>query len=172
VPLWKYTTRSIECTETTEYSLATLWLEESRVVMSRKPVILCADDALGVLEGRKMLLEADGYNVLTATNGSEALQVFLSHPVDLVLLDYHMPVMNGDVAAASMKAVKPDIPIAILSADEVATPSVVKIVDAFISKTESIAVFLEIVDRLLSQRFLLRSFEGVGSDDTATGVDL
>ena len=46
--------------------------------MTRKPVILCVDDTLSVLEGRKMLLEATGYRVLTATNGKEAVQVFVS----------------------------------------------------------------------------------------------
>ncbi len=60
-----------------------------------KPVILCVDDTPSVLEGEKMLLEENGYRVLTATNGKEAVQAFTSHSVDLVLLDYHMPEMNG-----------------------------------------------------------------------------
>jgi CheY-like chemotaxis protein len=45
------------------------------------------------------VLEDDGCKVLVATSGAEALQLFASHPVDLVLLDYHMPAMNGDVVA-------------------------------------------------------------------------
>jgi CheY-like chemotaxis protein len=63
--------------------------------MSWKPVILCVDDTLSVLEGQKMLLEEKGYRILTATTGKEAVQAFLSHSVDLELLDYHMPEMNG-----------------------------------------------------------------------------
>ena len=59
-----------------------------------KPVILCVDDTPSVLEGLKMLLEENGYRVLTATNGKEAVQAFTSHSVDLVLLDFHMPEMN------------------------------------------------------------------------------
>ncbi len=38
-----------------------------------KPVILCVDDTPSVLEGQKMLLEENGYRVLTATNGKEAV---------------------------------------------------------------------------------------------------
>jgi len=38
-----------------------------------------------------MLLEENGYRVLTAANDKEAAQGFTSHSVDLVLLDYHMP---------------------------------------------------------------------------------
>jgi len=44
-----------------------------------KPVILCVDDTPSMLEGEKMLLEENGYRVLTATNGKEAVQAFTSH---------------------------------------------------------------------------------------------
>ncbi len=83
--------------------------------MARKPVILsCADNASNKLEGRKILLEENGYQVLTAPNGKEAVQALVSNPVDLVLLDCHMPQKDGDVAAMQMKACKPDVPIALL----------------------------------------------------------
>jgi CheY-like chemotaxis protein len=67
--------------------------------MKRRPVILCVDDEWDWLEGHKMLLEERGYQVLVATNGVEALHFLTSHTVDVVLLDYHMPHMNGDVVA-------------------------------------------------------------------------
>lgn len=124
--------------------------------MTGKPLILCVDDASKVLEGRKTLLEENGFEVLSASNGREALQAFVSHPVDLVLLDYHMPEMNGDVAAVHMKACKPDVPVALLSADDWVPQSKLKTVDAFVSKSEPITTFLEIVDHLLSIRFLFR----------------
>ena len=124
--------------------------------MTGKPIILCADDTPSLLEGWKMLLEGNGYEVLTATNGKEALQVFVSRPVDLVLLDYNMPEMNGDVAACQMKACRPDVPVALLSSDDWVPPSKLKTVDAFVSKSEPIARFLEIVDHLLSLRLLFR----------------
>ena len=41
-----------------------------------KPVILCVDDTPSMLEGEKMLLEENGYRVLIATNGKEAVQTF------------------------------------------------------------------------------------------------
>jgi CheY-like chemotaxis protein len=106
-----------------------------------------------------MLLEAAGYRVLTATDGKEAVQVFLSNSVDLVVLDYHMPEMNGAVAAVRMKNAKPDIPIAILSADDCLPPSDLQAVDCFISKSEPIVTFLEKVDYLLSLRLLFQPLE-------------
>ena len=51
--------------------------------MTRKPVILCVDDASSVLEGPEMLLEENGYQVLIAANGKEAVQAFVSKTVDL-----------------------------------------------------------------------------------------
>jgi CheY-like chemotaxis protein len=110
-----------------------------------------------------MLLEERGYKVLVATGGDEALQLFASHPTDLVLLDYHMPRANGDVIAQRMKASQPDIPIAILSADDGLPESALESVDAFISKSESPASLLEIVEHLLDLRFLFAPFDGPGT---------
>ena len=122
--------------------------------MPRKPLVLCVDDERNGLEGRKILLEEARCRVLIATSGAEALQLFASHPVDLVLLDYHMPGMNGDVVAAHMKAGQPDVPIAMLSADEGLPESALKRVDAFVSKSESPANLVRIVEYLLDLRFL------------------
>ena len=126
--------------------------------MSWKPIILCVDDTPSVLEGEKMLLEENGYRVLTATNGEAAVQVFVSQSVDLVLLDYHMPEMNGGVAAARMKELKADIPVALLSGDGYLRPRDLEAVDCFMSKSQPISSLLEKVDYLLSLRFLFRSF--------------
>jgi CheY-like chemotaxis protein len=129
--------------------------------MPRKPVVLCVDDEWNGLEGRKMLLEGRGYKVLVATNGMEALQLFALHPVDLVLLDYHMPQMTGDVVAERMRASQPDIPLALLSADEALPESALKWVDAYVSKSESPANLLQIVDRLVDLRFLFAPLDGL-----------
>jgi CheY-like chemotaxis protein len=128
--------------------------EVGGVAVPRKSLILCVDDEWNGLEGRKMLLEEAGCKVLVATSGAEALQLFASHPVDLVLLDYHMPGMNGDVVAEHMKAGQSDVPIALLSADEGLPESARRCVDAFVSKSESPANLLQIVEHLLNLRFL------------------
>lgn len=132
--------------------------------MTRKPLILCVDDELNGLEGRKMLFEERGYNVLAATNGKDALRLVASLPVDLVLLDYHMPQTNGDVIAALMKASQPDIPIALLSSDEDLPESALESVDAFVSKSETPGSLLEIVEYLLDVRFLFAPLGGSGTE--------
>ncbi len=136
-----------------------------------KPVILCVDDTPSVLEGEKMLLEENGYRVLTATNVKEAVQAFTSHSVDLVLLDYHLPEMNGGMAAVRMKHSKPDVPVALLSSDECLPLCDLEAVDCFIPKSEPIVSLLEKVDYLLSLRFLFRPFDALKTPDAGDHVD-
>jgi CheY-like chemotaxis protein len=135
-----------------------------------KPVILCVDDTPGMLEGEKMLLEENGYRVLTATNGKEAVQAFASHSVDLVLLDYHMPEMNGAMAAVRMKDSKPDVPVALLSSDECLPLRELAAVDCFIPKSEPIVNLLEKVDHLLSLRPPFRSSQASMAHDTGDHI--
>ncbi len=129
--------------------------------MPRKSLILCVDDEWNGLEGRKTLFEEAGFEVLVATSGADALQLFASHPIDLVVLDYHMPGMNGDVVAAHMKAGQSDVPIALLSADDGLPESALKWVDAFVSKSESPANLLQIVEHLLDPRLLFAPLNGL-----------
>jgi CheY-like chemotaxis protein len=136
-----------------------------------KPVILCVDDTPSMLEGEKMLLEENGYRVLTATNGKEAVQAFTSHSVDLVLLDYYMPEMNGGMAALRMKDSKPDVPVALFSSDECLPLREFEAVDCFIPKSEPIVSLLEKVDYLLSLRFLFRPFDTLKANETGDHVD-
>src|SRR5260370_12297847 len=149
-----------------------LWPKISwSVAMSWKPLILCVDDTPSMLEGLKMLLEGNGYRVLTATNGKEAVQVFTSHSVDLVLLDYYMPEMNGGMTAVRMKDSKPDVPVALFSSDECLPVRELEGVDCFIPKSEPIVSLLEKVDYLLSLRFLFQPFDASKAQDTRDHVD-
>src|SRR5947209_2433079 len=119
--------------------------------MNHKPLILYADDNVKLLEGWKALLEAKGYEVLTAIDGTEAVGAFATNPVDLALLDYHMPHMNGDVAAAHMKTCKADVPVALMSADNLPVLANLKAVDAFVCKSEAIGKVLDVVDELFTE---------------------
>jgi DNA-binding response OmpR family regulator len=57
--------------------------------------ILVVDDQPEILENLALVLELEGYEVLTARDGVEALDVLESRPVDLILADIAMPRMNG-----------------------------------------------------------------------------
>ena len=72
--------------------------------MKRSPRILCVDDEDFNLDLLEALLRPHGYETLTALNGREALAVLAEKPVDLVLLDINMPVMNGHELCKKIKS--------------------------------------------------------------------
>ena len=72
--------------------------------MKRSPRILCVDDEDHNLDLLESLLRPHGYETLTALNGREALAVLAEKPVDLVLLDINMPVMNGHELCKKIKS--------------------------------------------------------------------
>ena len=121
--------------------------------MSRlKATILCIDDHWNGLIGRKMLLENNGYKVLEATGGDEGLKLFLSNPVDAVVLDYQMPGMNGDMVAAKMKRAKSHVPIMLLSAYGPLPKRKLKAVDTFLYKSQPPKILLSTLQHLLNHQ--------------------
>lgn len=120
----------------------------------QKAIILCIDDDGAGLEARKELLEISGYEVLTAQSGEQGLGLFVSRPIDAVVLDYKMPVMNGDRVARQMKRVKPDVPILMLSGYSELPLNELSCVDAFLSKDEPWSAVVSTLDRLLKLRLL------------------
>ena len=63
--------------------------------MNSDYTILVVDDSPVVLEAVRDALIRDGYDVLSAADGIEALDIVKQHHVDLILLDIDMPRMNG-----------------------------------------------------------------------------
>ena len=64
--------------------------------MSQAATILVVEDHADLRDMLAVLLESEGYNVRTATNGAEALQRLDESLPALILLDLMMPVMTGD----------------------------------------------------------------------------
>jgi CheY-like chemotaxis protein len=114
-----------------------------------KPLILCIDDEELGLQIRKIVLEREGYRVLTALDGPKGLSVFSSEPVDAVVLDYFMPAMNGGEVAAEMRRLKPEVPIILLSAYINLPLEVIRTVDSTILKGDGPSVLLAKVREVL-----------------------
>ena len=57
------------------------------------------------------------YHLLHAVNGREALELFKTHPVDLLLMDMKMPEMDGLTATREIRKLNTTIPIIALSAN-------------------------------------------------------
>ena len=71
--------------------------------MSSKPSIQIVDDEFGLAEMLREMLREAGYDVTLAINGQLALEILGERPVDLVLTDMMMPVMDGAELATAMK---------------------------------------------------------------------
>lgn len=110
--------------------------------------ILCVDDAEVSLRIRKLLLSRAGYEVLTATSGEEGLEIFQKFPVDMVIADHFLTEKTGTEIAREMKALRPGIPILIVSA-AAEQPEGIEFADEFVSKGEDPDVLLRIIARML-----------------------
>lgn len=77
--------------------------------------ILIVDDEISMIKGIRYNLDSEGYEVITATNGQEAVSLVRSEKPDLVVLDVMMPVMDGLTACSKIRELS-DIPIILLTA--------------------------------------------------------
>jgi len=73
--------------------------------------VLLVDDNADYLQATRLLLEREGHNVLTATNGAEALSILPQQTVDLLLLDYFMPGMTGEQVVAELRKFDPFVQV-------------------------------------------------------------
>jgi CheY-like chemotaxis protein len=114
--------------------------------------ILVVDDELGAIEVVATALEDEGYRVLTAANGRHGLEKLREGQVDLALVDFMMPLLDG---AGMGRAMKQDpaltsIPIIMMSA--VGEPMVRERFDGyalFLRKPFRVNTLLEAVRRVL-----------------------
>jgi two-component system, chemotaxis family, CheB/CheR fusion protein len=113
-------------------------------------LILAVDDESSGLYFRKLILEHAGHTVLSSTGVDEALTLFRSNPVDIVVTDHLLGRQTGNDMAAEMKRTKPNVPIILLSGTS-SVPEPLMHADSFLSKTEGPEQLLEIVEELLSR---------------------
>ena len=114
----------------------------------RKVVLLCIDDNQDVLECEKAFLETFGYTVLTATSGREGLELTSLKSVDVVIVDYCMPEMDGHEFAIAMRRLRPQSPIIMLSGTVDIPDQALKVVDAFIAKDCLASQLLPVIAQL------------------------
>ena len=119
--------------------------------MSR-PVILCIDDEDLGLEIRKMVLEREGFTVITAKDGAAGLAIYGTVPIDAVIVDYAMPGMNGGQVATMLRDRDPLVPILMLSAYVALPEQVMRVVSATATKGDGAFTLVEQLKQLLLAR--------------------
>ncbi len=84
-------------------------------MMNEKINILVVDDEKVVRDGCHRVLSGKGYEVMTAENGQQALDLLANESVDIILLDLKMPVMSGEEVLEKTSALYPEIPVIIIT---------------------------------------------------------
>ena len=84
-------------------------------VENPKARILCVDDESVILDSFRRILVLDGYCVDTVEQGKEALGLIQTHSYDFVFTDLKMPEMDGLEVTKSVKHLRPDIDVVIIT---------------------------------------------------------
>jgi CheY-like chemotaxis protein len=98
--------------------------------------ILCIDDEPSMLRFYQHLLEDEGYEVVSFTDGSAGLAFFASAQVDLAVLDYSMPGLDGMEVARTMRGINPVLPIIMVSGRPECPPAAKSWINVYLVKVQ------------------------------------
>ena len=119
----------------------------SRASEGQRKMLLCIDDSQAVLDYERRMFERSGYTVVTAASAMLGLRLATMGSFDAVLLDYHMPEMNGHQLAYEIRRLRPDTPVVMFSGSPIPEETR-RLVDAVVIKAEVPNELLPTVARL------------------------
>jgi CheY-like chemotaxis protein len=117
-------------------------------------MVLVVDDDLGLQETLEAVLEFEGYEVVRASDGLEALSKIAAREPAVIVLDWAMPRMDGSAFASALQGqgLRPAIPILVLTADGRARQKAAQIgAEACMSKPFEMTDLLDQVARLIAR---------------------
>jgi DNA-binding response OmpR family regulator len=115
---------------------------------------LLVDDDRDQLAMRKRILEGSGYEVFTARDAHEGMQLFESEMPDAVVLDYEMPGVNGGVLAGRLRRVNKAVPLVMLSGCTSVPSGALRAIDTFIKKPSAPSVLIKTIEFFIANRRL------------------
>jgi DNA-binding response OmpR family regulator len=113
--------------------------------------ILIVDDDLHIQRLYKEELEEEGYEVVIASNGKEAIELFDSEVPDLVTLDILLPDVDGIRLLRQMKEKRPKVPIIMSTAYDYRDDFAVWASEAYIVKSSDLDDLKATIKKLLSK---------------------
>jgi CheY-like chemotaxis protein len=116
--------------------------------MPRPTTVLVVDDEAGMRTSLRWLLEAEGYDVLAASHGAEALSVARTAAPDIAFVDYKMPGMDGGETCAALHRLRPAMALYLMTAyvsSESAEAALANGVEGILYKPLDIDHLLELV---------------------------
>jgi CheY-like chemotaxis protein len=117
-----------------------------------KPRVLLVDDGLSVLDALGTMIESEGFELVRAADGHEAVEKFRQQPIDIVQLDLNMPVKGGWDTLERLTTINPLLPIVVITARSDAYPVAMDTgVAALMQKPLDIPFLLEAMRELLAE---------------------
>jgi CheY-like chemotaxis protein len=101
---------------------------------------------------RLMVLQEKGFSLVTATHGSEGLRLLRSKPVDAVILEYHLGLLDGAVVADQIRKVRPRLPIVMLAETLDLPEGALKSVNALVTGSDGPRFLLEAIHTVLQTK--------------------
>jgi CheY-like chemotaxis protein len=130
--------------------------------MAANPTLLCIHRDPAQLR----VLQENGYQLLTAINGHEGLQLFRSQPVDAIVLEYNLGLLDGSVVASEIKQVQPKIPIVMLAEHSDLPEGALQSVDVLVSTSDPPHFLWAAVHFLLTVKPVQRRDEKIRERET------
>jgi CheY-like chemotaxis protein len=99
-----------------------------------------------------MVLQEKGFSVISATHGSLGLRLLVSKPVDAVILEYHLGLLDGAAVADEIKKIRPKLPIVMLAESLELPEGALKSVDALVTNCDGPRFLLEAIHTVLQAK--------------------
>lgn len=116
-----------------------------------QPKVLLADDDQAVREALGNMLESEGFDVIRAKDGHEALVKFCEHHTDIALLDLTMPVKGGAETSNWLRSIAPMLPLIIITARPDAHRLMLSTGAVLMTKPMQIPRLLRVIRELLAR---------------------
>jgi len=110
-----------------------------------RTTVLLVDDDIQQLDMLALTMKMSGFSVVTASSPLEAISLMNEHgfcKIDVAVIDYHMPVMNGCILAAYLKTRYPELKVALYSGPLDIPEDELMSLDGFTSKRDGIDALL------------------------------
>lgn len=141
--------------------------------MKKNKNILVVDDEASMRKNIKDILTLEGYTVYEAENGISGIEIVKNQKMDLVLLDFNMPLMDGFEALSEIKKINSDLPVIILTAfgtNERVIEAMKNGAYDYMEKPFELAEFLIIVERAIKYLDLLNELKKLRTTFSETAV--
>ncbi|MGO9614675.1 MAG: response regulator [Dissulfurispiraceae bacterium] len=113
---------------------------------------MVVDDEKNILKLYEMELQDEGYTIVTANSGKEALEVFERENPDIVTLDILMPDMDGIQVLRYLKEKKPSLPVIMLTAYDYRDDFSVWVSDAYVVKSSDLTNLKAAIKQIIEKR--------------------